>query len=45
MVPEFVSSGRFTPPEGAVISVVENGSKTPVAVYTNGEFRRIGGAQ
>jgi hypothetical protein len=44
MVPEFVASQRFTPPEGAVISVVENGVKTPVAVFSNGEFHRIGGA-
>lgn len=44
MVPEFVASGRFTPPEGAVISIVENGEKTPVAVYSDGAFRRIGGA-
>ncbi|MGP3533807.1 hypothetical protein ACTU3I_03355 [Microbacterium sp. RD1] len=45
MVPEFVASHRFTPPEGALISVVDNGVKTPVAVFSNGEFHRIGGAQ
>lgn len=42
MVPEFVSRDRFLPPEGATISIVRDGVKTPVAVYTDGAFRRIG---